>query len=599
MWQRDSQITYQDFISRVELVVYVFIILVSFLFFYLFVAQVIRGNHYWIQSEKNRLHILLERAPRGTIFDTRNEVLAESVLSYGAIFYPFFQSDIAIKETAEKLSHILSVPPQQLESSIAQSVRTGRLSELSKVLTKEQLFSIKERQDEFAGIGVSKVATRRYSDSWANSHLIGYLGEADRDFLERTSQMGYKQGNYVGKSGVEGQYDYFLRGEDGGWQIEVDVHGKQKRLYNYIAPKKGYNLKLYIDSNLQRVAYDAISQTGRPGASVAIEPKTGYVRLMVSVPGFDSNATFLHGDKTERFWKEAFSDSSLPLLNRATSGLYPPGSVFKIITMLAALMESDAYKDLRFFCSGKFDYGRRTFKCWKKEGHGRLDLEGALINSCNVYFYQLGLRIGAKNIIKYAKIFKLDKNTEIDMPHEKKGQLPAKIETLPAGESINLAIGQGPIVITPLQMAHMTAVIANRGEIFTPIILERVFTDSGETIFSNSPRKVGYIELKDEVWEHLIRSMAGVVTSGTGRACYIEGVSVAGKTGTAQNPAGQDHAWFVCFAPVEAPTLALAVVVENGGSGGAVAAPIARKILSHYFGKETAKVVVPSEGFGD
>lgn len=598
MWQKESHIYYQDFIARVAALMYFFVGAAALLFFYLFITQIIKGDYYWKRSEQNRLFILPEKSPRGRIYDRAKKVLAESSASFGAVFYPFLGTAATIKETSGKLSEILQQPEYRFTALISESVRSGKAVQLAKTLGRPQFFAIKEQQESLAGVSIDRITVRHYGAAEINSHLLGYMGEADRVFLERFANLGYKSGDQVGKAGIESRYDLFLRGQDGGWQVEVDVIGKQKRLYNYIQPVQGNDLQLNIDAELQAVAYEAIRKTGHSGAAVGIEPQTGRVRLLVSVPGFDSNLSFLQNEESAKFWKKVLGDPQKPLLNRAVVGLYPPGSVFKIITVLAAIKEAGIPEETRFYCNGKFEYGGRTFKCWKKEGHGRLDMAGAFANSCNVYFYQLGLRVGAKNLLKYARMFNLDKKTGIDYPHEKSGNVPLNLEKLFGGESINLAIGQGPILVTPLQLAHLAATVANRGKFMKPLIADSVFSHDGEKIFSNNPDKTGEIQLEPAVWGRLVRYMTSVVSEGTGRACYIDGLPVAGKTGTAQNPLGKDHAWFVCFAPADEPKLALAVLVEHGGSGGATAAPIARRILSHYFEKKFSEADA-SEEYGN
>ncbi len=599
MWQKDSLIYYQDFIKKVEKWTYFFFAALFFLIFYLFFIQIIKGDYYWKRSEKNRLYVIVEKSPRGTIFDSMDRVIAESSLSHSVLFYPFSKSNSSIKETSERISGILKQPKSKISGFMSESIKSGKVVQIAKRLTREQLFAIKEHQNSLHGISISGISKRNYYGALQNSHLIGYLGEADQSFLRHYAHLGYKLGDVIGKSGVENQYDLHLKGADGGWQIEVDVLGKHKRFYNYLNPQKGNNVKLSIDWELQKTAYDAISQTGHPGAAVAIEASSGRVLLFVSAPGFESNLAFQQDEESAGFWRDVCGDPKKPLLNRAVAGLYPPGSIFKIITLIAALKEGLVAEDTKFFCDGKFNFGDRTFKCWKKEGHRRMDLRGAFENSCNVYFYQLGLKIGSENLLRHAKIFNLDKKTSVDYPQEKSGNIPSKLTQDFGGESINLAIGQGPLLTTPFQLAHFASIIANRGKIMKPFIMDKVFSYDNETIVSNSPLQVGEITLESSLWDKLIKYMRGVVDSGTGRACYIEGVPVAGKTGTAQNPHGDDHALFVCFAPEQEPRIALAVLIENGGSGGAVAAPVAKKILSRYLEVTPTDTKATSRDFGN
>ncbi|PKN01374.1 MAG: penicillin-binding protein 2 [Elusimicrobia bacterium HGW-Elusimicrobia-1] len=586
MWQKDPNIYYQDFIERIEAASYLFFVASAFIFASIFFFQVLRGAHYYERSERNRLYLLTARAARGDILDAYGKRMAGTMSEYGVVFYPFEQTKSDLDETIAKISSILRSPQSKIAAAVLGSIRSGRLAELAPSLSREQLFAIKEDQDSLPGISVTGISDRVYSDEQINSHLIGYIGEADTAFLEKTSHLGYRRGDIIGRAGLESLYDGYLRGDDGGWQIEVDVLGKQRRFLNYISPRKGYNIKLFIDGELQRTAYEAIAQTGRTGAAVAIEPSTGKVRLFVSVPGYRSSAAFSPFESTGKFWKDVLNDPAKPLLNRAASGLYPPGSVFKIATFVTALQKK-VPPETTYFCGGKFDYGSRTFRCWKKEGHGRLDLAGALTNSCNVYFYNLGLRLGGEEILKTARAMQFGRATQVDFPHERSGSIPAKLPSHGGGESINVAIGQGAILVTPMQMAQIAAAVAVRGRVMKPIIAETASTRAGESILLNAPSKISEISLPDEVWDRLDSALASAVSDGTGRACRIDGVRVAGKTGTAQNPHGNDHAWFVCYASragtPASPEIALAVLVDTGGSGGAVAAPIARRILEKYF----------------
>lgn len=601
MWQKDPRIFYQDFIERIEAASYGFFAISALIAASLFFFQIIRGAHYYDRSERNRLYILTEKAARGDVLDATKRRLASSRTEYGVVFYPFEQTKSSLDGTIEKISSILLMPRSKIAAAVLGAVRSGRLAEIAPSVTRSQLFAIKEDQDSLPGVSVTGISRRIYSDEEINSHLVGYIGESDTVFLERNSHLGYRRGDIIGRAGMESLYDRYLRGDDGGWQIEVDVTGKQRRFLNYISPRKGYNLKLFVDGELQRAAYEAIKRTGHSGAAVAIEPSTGKVRLFVSVPGYSSSGAFSPFESSGKFWRDVLANPAKPLLNRAISGLYPPGSVFKIATFITALQKK-VPPETTYFCAGKFDYGSRAFRCWKKEGHGRLDLNGALVNSCNIYFYNTGIRLGGDEILKTAKSLNLGKITQVDYPHERSGSVPAKLPAYGGGESINVAIGQGAILVTPMQMAQFAAAVATRGRVMKPIIVESAFGRSGEEMVLNAPLKVSDINLPPDIWDRLDAALVGVVAEGTGRACRMDGIRVAGKTGTAQNPHGNDHAWFVCYAGRAensgSPEIALAVLVENGGSGGAVAAPIARQILEKYFDSGSRAAQPPAE-YGD
>ncbi|MGA2091660.1 MAG: penicillin-binding protein 2, partial [Endomicrobiales bacterium] len=426
---------------------------------------------------------------------------------------------------------------------------------------------------------------RDYQYPEANAHLVGYLNEITADELEDLEDEGYKSGDWIGRSGLEKQYDTVLRGQDGGWQIEVDALGHQTRLVKRIVPQMGNNLHTTIDLRLQQVAFDGLdkSPTGR-GAVVALDPRSGAVRALVSSPGFDPNLSFTHG------FSQYLKAKNLPLFNRTIQGLYAPGSTFKIITFTGAVNENKIDPLYTFNCTGKFVLGNKTFSCWLKTGHGPMSLVPALINSCNVYFYQLGLRVGAGILEKYARLYHLGEKTGVDLPSEKKGLVPGaewKLKKMhegwQQGDTANMAIGQGPLWVTPFQMALMISAVANGGTFYKPYIVSSVSTEHGETTSTTEPSITNKIELSDRTWQMLHGALEGVVKSGTGRGCDMAYFTVAGKTGTAQNPHGNDHAWFVCYGPTANPTLAIAVIVENGGHGGTAAVPIARRMFETYY----------------
>jgi penicillin-binding protein 2 len=306
----------------------------------------------------------------------------------------------------------------------------------------------------------------------------------------------------------------------------------------------------------------------------------------VSGPGFDPNLSF------SREFSHYLIDKRLPLFNRVTQGLYAPGSIFKVVPFIASLAEHRSEPSLVYTCKGAFTLGDRTFKCWihKKGGHGPVNLIGALANSCDVYFYQLGLRVGPTLIEKYARLFHLGETTGIEMPHEKKGLVPSnewKIkkmhEAWTQGDTVNVAIGQGPVWVTPLQLANMMAMIANSGTSYQPFIVDRVTTPRSEIIYQAQVHVKDRIKLEPEVWQAVHAGLEAVVAGGTGRICEFPTLKVAAKTGTAQNPHGEDHAWYVGYAPADNPELVVAVLVENGGSGSSVAGPIARAMFQSYF----------------
>ena len=598
VWQQEHRLIYEDFLEKYQVVIWCLVGIFILLSARLFYLQVIRGGYYWDLSEQQRTHLILERAPRGFIYDANGRVIVGNKTAFIALFYPFSQSQIPTKELMAQIKKIL--PLKNLSASIALGWRSGKVIRLSDNLTREEMFRLQEQRLAFPGISVVKEARREYNLPETSAHLTGYLNEVTQDELEDLGDEGYKAGDWIGRSGLEQVYNGYLRGQDGGWQIEVDAYGHQTRLVRHIPSTMGSSLHTTIDSKLQEVAGDELarSPTGR-GAVVAIDPRSGAVKAFVSSPGFDPNASF-----SKDFAKYVIDkDKKLPLFDRAVQGLYAPGSTFKIVPFSAALAEGNVGPDLSFYCPGSFTLGDKTFKCWQKKGHGRLTLIPALANSCDVYFYQLGLKIGPKLMQKFAKEFGLGEKTNIDIPFEKKGLIPDSDWKLKKmndawrqGDTVNMAIGQGPIWITPVQMAVLMATVANSGTIYKPYIVEKVVSVTGEELYRASAQKKGEVKMPEDAWRLLHIGLEEVILNGTGRGCYFSNLKVAGKTGTAQNPHGQDHAWFIAYAPADKPELAVAVIVENGGHGGATAVPIARKMFETYFGlNEPAKQNVPAE----
>ena len=582
VWQQENKLNFEDFLGRYRLVVLFFSLLFLGLSLRLFYLQVVRGNYYREQSEEQRTHIIPERAPRGIIYDYKGNVIVGNKTAFVALFYPFAQKKAPPREVIDRLQGILN---KDLAPQVDKGWRQGQMVKLANDLTRTEMFRIQEQRMMLPGISVVREARREYAAPEANSHLIGYLNEITARELETLGSEGYRQGERIGRGGLEQTYNGLLRGQDGGWQIEVDALGHQTRIVRRLPPLIGNSLHTTIDEHLQVVAAEALnaSPTGR-GAVVGIDPRTGAIRVMVSTPGFDPQLA-----STKEF-APYLTDKQLPLYNRTVQALYAPGSTFKIITFIAGLVDAGIDPSLTFFCPGKFQLGNKTFRCWYKKGHGNMSLIPALTQSCNVYFYQLGLKTGSRSLEKFARQFHLGEKTGIPIPSEKRGLIPSaewKLRKMhirwQRGDTVNMAIGQGAVWVTPVQMACLIATVANSGAYYQPYLVDSIVDSSGKTIFKNTPHKKDDVMLPPRVWDLLHIGLESVVTNGTGRGCYIPEVKVAGKTGTAQNPQGNDHAWFVSYAPADKPELALAVIVENGGHGGTAAVPITRKIYEANF----------------
>jgi penicillin-binding protein 2 len=420
-------------------------------------------------------------------------------------------------------------------------------------------------------------------------------------------------GAMIGKYGVEYQWETYLRGVDGGRQIEVDALGREIKELRSVEPFPGNNLTLTIDFDLQKVAEEAFQE--KTGALIAMDPRNGRILAMVSKPSFDPD-TFARSISLED-WKSLTENPLSPLQNKGIQGQYPPGSVFKIITAIAGLETGAITPNTQFTCRGIYPYGNRDFRCWREEGHGTINLHRAIVESCDIFFYQVGLKVGVDAIAHYAEEFGLGNPTGIALPHEKSGIVPStswKKERLGvpwySGETLSLAVGQGYINATPLQLLMLISAIANGGRLYLPHVTEKVEDVYGNVIKEWPVSEMRKVDVSEKTLEIIQQALMGAVNDphGTGWACVLKQAKVAGKTGTAQVikiPQNfkkgdmdrlpwkyRDHAWFVAYAPFEDPIIAVVVLVEHGGYGGAAAAPIAKRVIEKYLALEQ---VAPSK----
>ena len=434
---------------------------------------------------------------------------------------------------------------------------------------------------------------RVYPTSTFAAHLLGYVREISDEQLR---QGRYRRGDMIGQMGLERLLDEHLRGRDGGERIEVDALGRPVQVMRREEPHPGAQVITTVDRRIQEAAERALA--GHAGAVVVMDPRNGDVLALTSSPAFGLD--LFAGNIDREAWQQLVRDPGHPLLNRAHQSQYAPGSVFKVIVAAAGLQEGSLTPMDRTHCTGHFQLGAWTFQDWKQGGHGTVDLRAALVNSCNVFFYQHGLRVGPEAIARYARAFGLGSATGIDLMGEKPGLVPApelkRRQGRPwlGGDTVNVSIGQGQLLVTPLQVARMMAAVANGGILWKPRMVQRVERADGTIAHVEPTRATGHVDLAPVVWAFLRDALAGVVLEGTGNAARLPGVDIAGKTGTAQSQAksdasrGQDHAWFASFAPVQDPQYVVVVMVERGGKGGQVAAPIARQIYQAIFLEKVA-----------
>lgn len=547
--------------------------------------QVVKGAALTRASESNYTQIVVERAPRGRILDRNGVVLAGDQPVFVALFSPLGLSNDQFQQTLSHLSEILLVPGPELERRLRGAVRSKTMSRVSDRLSRSQAFRILQDRARLPGVSLTIEEQRFYPKEAIASHVLGYVGQITEDELTRFREQGYRSGDWIGKTGLERLYDPLLHGQDGGILIQVDARGRQVKMLRHVLPLAGNDVVLTIDHDLQALAESRLQETGHPGAAVLVNPTNGQVLALASSPGFNPNVFLPLGNSEER--RELIQDNETkPLYNRAIQAFYPPGSTFKPLSGLAMLLRPDFSPDDRVECRGFYTLGKekRVFKCWKPHGHGSVDFLQAMAHSCDVYYYTKSLEIGQHAIERVAEQFLLGKRTGIDLPNEKTWDLPVaykarRREYWTQGQTLNYAIGQGDTLVTPLQMAMVASTLGNGGTIWQPYVVteSRRFGEPPRGI--GTPRVMGRLNVPARALALIQRSLEEVVATGTGLAAQIKGFRVCGKTGTAQAPKGGDHAWFIAYAPAGAPTVACAVVVENGGHGGAVAAPIVRDLL--------------------
>ena len=591
----------EDFQGRYKYLV-VFVGLAFLLIFIrLWSLQVIKGNELRHLSENNRIRIIENPADRGMLFDCKGRVLAHNRPSFEVYLVP---EDVkANPEVLIKVGEMLNITPDEIEEKIKAQKRRApfRPVKIKSDIQWNELALLESNRVFLPGLIVDVRPRRAYDYGDLASHLIGYLGEVDENELRQPREAPYRMGALIGKYGVEYQWENDLRGMDGGRQIEVDALGREMRPLGAVEPFPGNNLFLTIDSELQKTAEEAYKD--KNGALIAMDPKTGRILAMVSKPSFEPFARNISPEE----WRTLAENPHHPLTNKGIQGQYPAGSVFKIITAIAGLESGVITPNTPFPCTGAFPYGDRYFRCWKEGGHGMISLHRAIAESCDIYFYQLGLKLGPDLIARYAHEFGLGKATGILLPHEKSGIVPTsswkkKRFGTPwySGETLSFAVGQGYLLTTPLQLLMLISGVANGGKIYLPQVVEKIEDIYGNTIEEYSPMALGRANVSPKTLQIIQEALKGAVNDphGTGSACSFKEVNVAGKTGTAQVIAipedfkrgeirriplrFRDHAWFVAYAPFEDPQISVVVLVEHGGFGATAAAPIAKKVIQKY-----------------
>jgi len=568
---------------------FLIIFLITLLVLRLFYIQVLKYDFYSDLAKRNYLKFIILPAPRGLILDRNNNVLASNKVKYSLYLIPPFEFD---ERKYKKLSEILNIPYKDLEKKFKKVSPYYPAMLIKSDLNHKEIALLEGNRENLPSFTINMDLYRYYPNNDIASHILGYMGEVSKDEL-LDEESDYSLGDFVGKWGIEKYYEKFLRGVKGYKSVELFSGNKEYKLLPSKDPKPGNNLVLTIDLELQKLAEEALGDD--VGTVIVSDPWTGEILALASSPKFDPNKFIIGFSKEE--WQSLITDERNPFHNRAISGLYPPGSIFKLIVALTALEENKVSLKEKFVCTGGLKLGNLYFACWKKEGHGIIDFLNGIAQSCNVVFYNLGLRVGADSISKMAKDFGLDAYTKIDLPGEVKGFIPSpewKKSTLKEswypGDTLNMSIGQGYILTTPIEIHLMLSMIATEGYGFKPHLVKKIIDYEGNEVKVFEPEIIRKVNIRKDTWNILKEGMKLVVEKGTGRAAKSEVWEVGGKTGTAQNPHGESHAWFGAVFPLDSPKYVITVFVEHGKSGGAKCAPIAQKIISYLENKEVNKI---------
>ena len=547
--------------------------------------QLVDGRRYQKMANDNAAKTVVAPAPRGIIFDRNGKVMVTNRPSFSVQVMP----ELLASTDVDKRDAVLKKLGALLGEPVEFKVSAGQPIIVKNNVPPEVAVRIEEDRDELPGVVVNTVPVRFYPYGSVAAHLLGYVGEIGADDLKRLKDEGYRLGDSLGQDGIEKYYDRLIRGVDGGKKVEVDAFGAPTRLLESLAPVPGADVKLTIDLDLQIAAEKALQ--GKEGAVVIIDPRTGELLAMVSHPNFDPNqlAAALNNQRNH------------PFMNRALA-IYPPGSIFKVVTMSAALSEGVGKVNEMFNCPGYYKVNNRYAACWKATGHGRLSLQEGLTQSCDVVFYELGKRLGPDRLAKYAQNYGLGEKTGLDLPQEKKGLVPTSDwkktvwkEQWYDGDSINYGIGQGFTQVTPLQMAVVYGTIAS-GKRMKPFVVQEIKNREGEVLYQGKQEEVGRAPVAWETLAAIRKALTAVVERATGIAAKVPGIPAAGKTGTAENP-GLPHAWFLCYAPAGDPKLAMAVFVAHGEHGDRTSAYVARDILTWYRDNRLPKSGASEEAF--
>lgn len=571
----------------------------------LWYLQVNQGDYYRELSENNRIRTVFTRPPRGLILDRNGELLAGN--------RPAFNIELISEDSPDpeaslrELARVIEADPAELIATYRNHSRRRRFEPkvILRDVDRDLVARVAAHRHKLPGVVILSSPTRTYPHGMETSHLVGYVREVSSRQLESPEFTKARTGDWVGQSGIEREWEYYLQGERGLQQVIVNAKGSRIREASYQEESAGKAVTLTIDIALQQAALKALGDRG--GAVVALDPRNGEVLALVSAPSFDPNS--LTGGVSKELWAQLNDPKHKRLNNRPVQGGYPPGSVFKIVMAIAGQSEGVISPSEKVFCPGYFYVGSRRFRCHKLSGHGAVDAYMAMVQSCDVYFYTVGTRLGVDRIHQYAERLGFNSKTGIKLGDEKEGLIPSTAWKRRAfrreedkkwypGETPSVSIGQGAVVTTPIQIARSLAAVVNGGKLLRPRLVKRIASEDGSFVDEDFQAEVQrQLDLDPQIMKSVVQSLQGVVNDdrGTGRRARLPkewNITVGGKTGTAQVVAMdrgfkgehfEDHAWFAGFAPVESPEIVVAAIVENGGHGGAAAAPVVQQVMAAWF----------------
>lgn len=591
---------------RIDFSIIVVVVLASALVARLWHLQVIKGEDYVNKADNNRVRIREVTAPRGNILDRHGRIIANNRPSFDVVW---FKNDSPDRDlVVRKLAKILDIDISTIMARVRKSRRQPNYIPIlvQPDINRQQVVYIENHRFDMPGVFVEVAPVRNYPYDNMLSHLLGYLGQITREELRHEDfRKAAKGGDRIGKSGVEKRFETLLRGEKGIRYVEINARGFEQQRLKVQESLAGSDIKLTIDAELQHTAEQAMK--GKSGSIVMMEINTGRLLVMTSSPPMQISK-FIRGI-SQSVWQEHLENEHNPLINKTIQGQYPPGSTYKIITALAGLKENIITPKTTFTCNGSHKLHGHRYGCWKRSGHGKVNLNQAMAQSCDVYFYQVGQKLGVNRLASYATDLGLGSKTGIALEHEKAGLVPttswkkkAKRERWQDGETLSVAIGQGFNLATPLQICRMTAATANGGTIYRPQFIETITDPDGQVLQQLQPIIDKKVKNSSRALRIIRKGLVAAVNDedGTGKMAKMKNIVVGGKTGTAQVVRlaqyrglpeskipykARDHAWFTCYAPADKPEIAITVLVEHSGHGGSVAAPIAGKILKEYFKK--------------